>query len=141
MMPLWLQIAVGILTVAGGIIGFGMAVGYISYFITRAQVFEQTRSLENRINSIENSLAGSFAPFITLLKTEQLNNPFSKEQNERKKELLHLLEIKQLSKLEARELRKLLQIELDDAQKTGNTAIAIAIIAVLLLLAFVLSKE
>ena len=140
-MPLWLQIAVGVLTVAGGIVGFGVAIGYISYFITRAQVLEQTRNLENRINAIENSLRESFTPLITLLKTEKLTNPLTKEQNERKRVLLELMEKRKLSKPEAMELRQLLQIELDDAQKTGNVSIVIAIIAVLLLLAFVLSKE
>ncbi len=139
-MPLWLQIAVGILAIGSSIVGFGVAIGYISYFIIRAQILEATSKVEKRINRIEESLKKNVMPFIRLLEQKSLN-PLTPAENKRKNELLKALEIRELKIDEAKELQTLLRKELEEAQNKGDTAIVIAIIAVLLLLAFILSKE
>ncbi|MEO0290869.1 MAG: hypothetical protein ABIN15_06490 [candidate division WOR-3 bacterium] len=143
-MPLWLQIAVGILTIAGGIIGFGVAIGYISYFMTRTQILEEMKKLEERIDKridkIKENIESNFKIFIQALKKE-FSNPLSEEERKRKNELLYKLEIKTLTIEEAKELKNILQKELEEAQKQRDTATIIAIVAVLILLAFILSKE
>lgn len=139
-MPLWLQVAAGILGVAAGVIGFGVAVGYVSSFMVRAQVLQETKKLEKRMDSIEESLRSSVAPFIELLIAKP-PNPLSPEENERKNGMLKSLEFGRLAPDAARELQILLQTELQEAKKKEDTAVVVAIVAVLLLLAFVLSRE
>lgn len=139
-MPLWLEIATGIVTIGGGIIGIGVAMGYINYFMIRSQVLEITKKLEKRLDKIEENLQATFTPFIDLLSKEPLN-PLTKEENETKDHLLKEMQYRKLTIPEAKELQNVLQKELQEAQSRGDTAITIAIVSVLFLLAFILSKE
>ncbi|MEM5866949.1 MAG: hypothetical protein QXG39_03405 [Candidatus Aenigmatarchaeota archaeon] len=62
------------------------------------------------------------------------------EERKRRNELLYKLEIKALTTDEAKELQNILQKELEEAQKQKDTTKITALVAVLILLAFVLSK-
>ena len=140
-MPILLQI---ILPLIGGI----AALISICYLIIRAQVIVETRKverhleekIERRMEKIEENFATSIKPLFAILYRQNLN-PLTHEENERKNYLLHTLEQRKLAIQEAKELQILLQKELDEAQKKTDTATVVAIIAVLLLLAFILSKE
>lgn len=63
------------------------------------------------------------------------------EKRKRRNELLYKLEIKALTTDEAKELQNILQKELENAQEQKDATKMIALVAVLILLAFVLSKE
>lgn len=59
----------------------------------------------------------------------------------RRNELLNKLELNNLTIDEAKELRDILQEELKEAIEKENTPKIVAIFSILLLLAFILSKE
>lgn len=140
-MPVWLQIVLGLL---GGI----GVIALIVRLIVRAQVLEEIRKveqnleqkMERRIDKIEESFKNDIRPIIALLYNKPAN-PLTPAENNQKNKLLMALEVRKLTVEEAKELQKLLQKELDEAQKNKDTATVVAIIAVLLLLAFILSKE
>lgn len=139
-MPLWLEISNGILVIVSVTLAFALAIGYVSYFIIRSQVLEQTKRLEKRLDILESLLYKRTELFMDTLIQKQMN-PLTSDENKRKNELLQALKYKRLTIPEAKELDQLLQIELREAQKKNDIMIVVAISAVLLLLAFILSKE
>jgi len=118
-----------------------MALGYLSYLVTRSQVLEGTRELTREVDELrkgledtERTMRQDIIPFMDQLRN-QPPNPLTGLQQVRKNQLLETLEERRLTPLEAYELRSFLQIELEEARQKGDNATAVAIVAVLLLIA------
>jgi|GEM_PF-5079630 len=102
-MPLWLEVLIGAATVVGVTAGLGMALGYLSYLVTRSQVLEGTRELTRKVDELEKSredlektMRQDIIPFIEQLKN-QPPNPLTGLQQIRKNQLLETLEERRLS--------------------------------------------
>jgi len=131
-----LSTTANIIGIIAGIIGILGAICAVIILV----VTKETRTLEHRIEQLDKKVTNALESFVDTLLSQPLN-PLTEEENKAKDILLSKIKARTITIPEAETLQNLLQKELIEAKKKNDTTIIIAIVAVLLILAFVLSKE
>jgi len=135
-----LSTTANVATIVASVIGIISAICATIIWIVQTILSKETQLLEHRIEQLDKKVTGALESFVDTLLSKPLN-PLTIEENNLKDILLSKIKLRTITIPEAEALQNLLQKELVEAKKRDDNTITIAIVAVLLILAFILSKE